>query len=228
MNDQEINQAKVMYATKPAAPTMWKRFLLVHRELEPIKKDAVNPHFNNGFASLENVITSVNGVLLKHGFYVSQPVVEGFVETHIIDSEHGVDVIPRSRYPVIAKDPTDPQKFAGGVTYARRISLLGILAIPTVDDDGNTAASNGNGKTTGWKEPLGKTMQDDPELQKKIPEALLKHHPGWVGMTWEKAAQHVGFSVWIKKLIEYESAKPTHTYKEKNLATYRAALALSE
>jgi hypothetical protein len=123
-----------------------KKLLAVQKELESVTTDGKNPHFKSTFATLEAVTFLIKRVLNKHELILSQPVEENFVHTKVFDSASG-SVLLSSKYPVITKDEHDPQKFAGGVTYARRISLLAIFAIPEVDDDGNNISNTKNGSS---------------------------------------------------------------------------------
>jgi hypothetical protein len=45
-----------------------------------------------------------------------------------------------SAVPVASKDPSDPQKMGGAITYYRRYSLLALLGLAPEDDDGNAAS----------------------------------------------------------------------------------------
>lgn len=129
-----------------------KRLMAVQRELEPVTADGKNPHFKSTYATLEAVTIEVKKVLNKNCLFLSQPVNGNEVHTKVFDGETGV-VLLESKYPVISKDPTDPQKFAGGVTYARRVSLLSLFAIPVEDDDGNHSASTHTARPVGVAKP---------------------------------------------------------------------------
>jgi hypothetical protein len=115
------------------------KLLAVQKQLVGVTADKTNPHFKSKYASLEAVIVEAKSALNDHGLIVTQLVLEEFVHTQIIDSDNGF-ILLESKYPVISKDHTDPQKFGGGVTYAKRYSLLAILAIPEEDDDGNKSS----------------------------------------------------------------------------------------
>ena len=106
-------------------------------------KDSNNPHFRSKYADLVSVWDAVRDALHSNGLAVIQlsdidasgvPV----LLTRIIH-ESGEHI--EGRYPIICKDPNDPQKMLAAVTYARRGMLSSALGVTSDDDDGNSAAS---------------------------------------------------------------------------------------
>ena len=106
-------------------------------------KDSNNPHFRSKYADLVSVWDAVRDALHNNGLAVIQlsdidasgvPV----LLTRIIH-ESGEHI--EGRYPIICKDPNDPQKMLAAVTYARRGMLSSALGVTSDDDDGNSAAS---------------------------------------------------------------------------------------
>ena len=59
-----------------------------------------------------------------------------FVSTTILH-ESGESITGRT--PIVVKDKTDPQKFGGAITYAKRYGLQSAFGLPSEDDDGNMA-----------------------------------------------------------------------------------------
>lgn len=109
-------------------------------ELRGVAKDSKNPHFKNDYASLEAVIETARPVLASHGLAFMQGLGEYVggamtVSTRILH-ESGEWIESDFQMPV-AK--SDPQGTASASTYARRYSLMGILGLPAVDDDGEAA-----------------------------------------------------------------------------------------
>jgi hypothetical protein len=110
-------------------------------QLRGVAKDSKNPHFKNDYASLEAVIETARPVLAEHGLAFMQGLGEYVggamtVSTRIIH-ESGEWIESDFQMPV-AK--SDPQGTASASTYARRYSLMGILGLPAVDDDGEAAS----------------------------------------------------------------------------------------
>lgn len=109
-------------------------------ELRGVAKDSKNPHFKNDYASLEAVIETARPVLLNHGLAFMQGLGEFqggamTVSTRIIHTS-GQWIESDFQMPV---GKSDPQGTASASTYARRYSLMGILGLPAVDDDGESA-----------------------------------------------------------------------------------------
>lgn len=107
-------------------------------------KDSVNPHFKNRYADLGSVWDACRDALHKNGLAVIQlsdvdasgaPV----LLTRIIH-ESGQHI--EGRYPLVCKDPTDPQKLGSATTYARRYALAAAIGIIQEDDDGQAAAGH--------------------------------------------------------------------------------------
>lgn len=121
---------------KTLAPALVKALSAI----EGVKKDSKNPHFKNDYASLEAVIHEAKLTLPRHGLAFMQGLGEYVngamtVSTRIIH-ESGEWIESDFQMPV-AK--SDPQGTASASTYARRYSLMSILGIPAVDDDGEAA-----------------------------------------------------------------------------------------
>ena len=110
-------------------------------EFGPVLKDA---RANYGqYATLANVIETITDPLHSAGIVWFQPVEvresgEVVLLTVLVHAETGEKI--ESRYPVRCKDPHDPQKVGGAVTYARRYALLALLGLAPEDDDGAMAS----------------------------------------------------------------------------------------
>jgi hypothetical protein len=115
-------------------------------EIEGAAKTATNPHFRNRYANLETVVETARPVLARHGLAVMQgagQVTAGHcltVSTRIIHTS-GEWVESDFEIPLAKQDP---QAALAALTYARRGSLMSILGMPAVDDDGETAVGRGS------------------------------------------------------------------------------------
>jgi hypothetical protein len=113
--------------------------------MQSVKKDSVNPHFKNRYASLEAVIEATSKVFQDHGFAVMQPCGRDelgvFVETRLLH-ESGEAFFSKV-YLVLSKQ--DMQGLGSAITYARRYGLLGIACLAPEDDDGNMATKQSSG-----------------------------------------------------------------------------------
>lgn len=110
-------------------------------EFPPIVKNAKNPHFKSDYADLNICLATVTPILEKHGILLLQPSDlkdsgHHVIRTMLIHVESGEMLT--SDYPIHPVKP-GPQNEGSAVTYARRYSLLAMLAMAAQDDDGNAA-----------------------------------------------------------------------------------------
>lgn len=107
--------------------------------LEPITKDATNPHFKSKYASLAAVNQSIMGPLSEAGFVLLSggDCVGGkpYLITKLIHKNGHEESF---HYPLIEKTD-NPQHMASSVTYARRYSICALLNLSVEDDDGEKA-----------------------------------------------------------------------------------------
>jgi hypothetical protein len=108
----------------------------------PVLKNATNPHLKVKYADLGSVLDTITEPLQAHGLLVVQrfDATEwgAVLITDLIHVATGEKLT--SAVPVASKDPTDPQKMGGAITYYRRYSLLALLGLAPEDDDGNAAS----------------------------------------------------------------------------------------
>ena len=125
-----------------------KALIKAQQSMESVKKDSLNPHFKNRYASLEAVIDATSRVFQKHGFAVMQPSGRDelgvFVETRLLH-ESG-DAFFSKVYLVLSKQ--DMQGLGSAITYARRYGLLGMACLAPEDDDGNLSAKQDKSRSS--------------------------------------------------------------------------------
>lgn len=135
-----------------------KALILVQQEVEPIKKDSVNPHFKNSYASLDAIIEKVLPILSKHGIAL----VQGGSE-----NERGVAVNTMLMHTsgewvesefVLPLEKATAQSAGSAISYGRRYGVASILALTMEDDDGEAAVrlqsvqgAMGRAPSEGWK-----------------------------------------------------------------------------
>lgn len=109
----------------------------MQRSVDGVVKTTQNPFLKNWYATLKDVINTLNPIFEQHEFCFSQ-MVRGYELLTVV--EHAETGEFRfSIYPLKPKKDDD-HGFAGAITYAKRISLLAIVGLPTIDDDGNAAS----------------------------------------------------------------------------------------
>lgn len=125
-----------------------KALIKAQQSMESVKKDSLNPHFKNRYASLEAVIDATSKVFQEHGFAVMQPCGRDelgmYVETKLLHSS-GV-TFSSLVYLVLSKQ--DMQGLGSAITYARRYGLLGMACLAPEDDDGNLAAKQNTSRSS--------------------------------------------------------------------------------
>lgn len=120
-----------------------KALIVFHLKVDSIKKDAKNPFFKSSYASLSNILDSINEPLIESGLTLTQfPTDSNGLTSTLIHSESGewMEATYEMR-PV--KD--DPQGRGSCITYQRRYALAAILMLNIDEDDDGNKATYGNG-----------------------------------------------------------------------------------
>lgn len=113
-----------------------------HKKVDVIKMDKENPFFKNKYADLSTILSTVSEPLSECGIFIIQipsdcPYDEDkmYVQTRLIHAESGQYIAANS---ASLKKGKDAQALVAFGTYAKRMSLNGILAIAMeIDNDGN-------------------------------------------------------------------------------------------
>jgi len=151
--------------------------------IEGAKKGSANPHFKSRYANLEAVIEAAHEALGANGLTVLQgpgpldPMdARALTLTTRILHESGEWIETDFSLPMAKPDP---QAAGSAVTYARRYSLMAMLNMPSLDDDGEGA------------------MQRKPASGPAVPSKLDVHE---TGPDWYKASGPGMSSAAAKKL----------------------------
>lgn len=120
----------------------------VQGEIEGVGRDSTNSHFKKKYATLEAVISAAKPSLQAHGIaFVQAPgrVLDGSIELTTMLLHTSGQWMRSTLHIPLAK--TDPQGTGSAITYGCRYSLMAMLGLPPVDDDGEAAVGrNGNGR----------------------------------------------------------------------------------
>ena len=138
---------------------IYKKLFNLQNELGAISKDAKNPFYKSKYFDINSLIGQLKPLLQKHNLLLLQPLTDdNRVSTCIIDIDDKSSSVESS---IKLPDNLDAQKLGSAITYFRRYTLVSLLALQAVDDDGNLAAkpvlSNKIGK------PL--LLDNSPELK---------------------------------------------------------------
>lgn len=111
-------------------------------QIKTASKDAHNSHFRSKYADLGSVWEAIKQALHSNGLAVVQltRIHESGAPVLVTRIIHVSGEHIEGEYPIVCKDPTDPQKLLSSVTYARRAALSAALGVIADDDDGNTAS----------------------------------------------------------------------------------------
>lgn len=109
-------------------------------EMEPLKTNATNPHFNSDYADLGEVRARSRTPLSTHGIALVQApsAVDGRVTVVTLLSHVSGQWMKNTLS--VRMDKDTPQGMASATTYGKRIGQQAMLGLAeTVDDDGNEA-----------------------------------------------------------------------------------------
>ena len=108
-------------------------------------KDSKNPHFKSTYADLGSVWDAIKDALQANSLGVVQltKLHESGVPVLVTQIIHSSGQHIEGEYPLLCKDPNDPQRLGSSLTYARRYSLASAIGvIADQDDDGNFASGH--------------------------------------------------------------------------------------
>lgn len=112
------------------------------QEMKTPVKDATNPHYRNGYASLKSCIKAIKPALNDNGFALLQSAGKD-EQGHYIQTtfEHTSGGLFTSKF-YMEPEKKGMQGLGSAATYAKRYGLLGLAGIEPdedADDDGNAA-----------------------------------------------------------------------------------------
>lgn len=111
-------------------------------EVGRIKKDKKNPHFKSNYADLNSVYSAIKPLFDDLGLMFSHTntAEDGRDQIHtiIFDTEDNSTILSSSMLPV----DNNPQKVYAAQTYFKRMHLISMLALETVDNDGDVGSNS--------------------------------------------------------------------------------------
>lgn len=118
------------------ALNIYQKLHLAKQSMGKVIKNATNPHLKRNYADINSIIDTVEPILLDCGLILMQPVRDDKVFTIIADVDSQDILESFMTLPPI----TDAQKLGGAITYFRRYTLVSLLSLQAVDDDGHEAS----------------------------------------------------------------------------------------
>jgi hypothetical protein len=155
----EVEQAKTTL-------NIYQKLHLAKQSMGKVIKNATNPHLKRNYADINSIIDTVEPILLDHGLLLIQPIIDEKVCTIIVDVETGDKIDCYLTLPPI----TDAQKLGGAITYFRRYTLVSLLSLQAVDDDGHEASRAPKAKPTLDAEKFSKALKAIQEGRYSIDE----------------------------------------------------------
>lgn len=132
---------------------LYQAMLKAQAAIEPVTKDASNPHFKSTYASLGAVMEACKGPLQDNGLLLIQSSSGAMTDEHgrsfvrvstsIVHAESGEALDSSLDIPL---QRPDAQAVGSAITYGRRYAITAILGMTMEDDDGNRASQGGNGQ----------------------------------------------------------------------------------
>lgn len=141
---------------------LFKALHAAQGQLTGVKRDSVNPHFRNRYASLESVIEAAKGALQANGLAFTQApgrMIDGAVEVTTMLMHTSGQWLRSTLHVPLAK--TDPQGVGSAITYGSRYSLMAALGLPPVDDDAEAAVGRGPAQPAPAAKPAPQKAKPD-------------------------------------------------------------------
>jgi hypothetical protein len=121
--------------------TFFQDYKNLMNSFEALKKSEANPFFKSKYVPLNQILPIVKKHCTENNFIFYQtPFVDESGPVLVTVIEHVSGRTIEGSAPIVAKDPTDPQKVGAGLTYMRRYSLTCMFGLEEEDLDGNDAA----------------------------------------------------------------------------------------
>ena len=143
--------------------------------INSLEKTADNPFFKSKYVELKEILKEAKRVCLDNNFIFFQyPEVinDKPILTTVLKHQDGTEI--KGSVPIVAKDPTDPQKIGGGITYMRRYSLTAMLGIEEQDDDGNVASETKEVRTIDNTPPFENQSLPEEDKQQHYSRPVRK------------------------------------------------------
>jgi hypothetical protein len=141
----------------------------VKKKLRPMVKDSANPFFKSKYLELSDILTNLEPLLHEEGLFLTQATIVREGATLVINRVTHAESCQFAESEFPAETATaDPQKLGSAVSYARRYGVQSLLALNTVDDDGN-AASGKTERKSNFNAPKKEAAAEEPKQESATP-----------------------------------------------------------
>ncbi len=150
---------------------LWQKIAAARKSIGTIPRNGVNPRFSTPYALLSDIEGVIIPALNDAGLFLTAGGVEiagrPALDVRIVDVESG----EFASCPVPLEGLDDMQKVVAGFTYARRAGAVALLHLETgdPDDDGNTAAGQGQGRPASRPASPASNAQGSPPAPRPTP-----------------------------------------------------------
>lgn len=195
-----------MITTSESIKTISCQLFAVQGAVNAVRKDAKNPHFKSNYASLEAVMDTVKPALQNVGVLLTQglgTVVDGSLEvsTRLTHCESGEWLESTMHVPLQKRDP---QGVGSAATYGLRYSIMALLGLPPVDDDGEAAIDRNPPKQESKPEEKKASSAEQKRGLEDISKDLLDCHTLFdvdkCGKVWGAIAKRDGWAADYKQI----------------------------
>lgn len=136
-------------------------------EIQPPKKDSVNPHFKSKYATLDEICRVIREPLCKNGLSLSHDVEKIDGEYFLVTTlSHVSGDWMKNKVPMFLEKTTN-QGIGGAITYATRYGITALLSLPAEEDDDGEGAKKEEFRMT------PKQLQWLIDLEKKNEEVAM-------------------------------------------------------
>jgi len=161
-----VRKAAEQTAPEAVSLNIYQKLHLAKQSMGKVIKNATNPHLKRNYADINSIIDTVEPILLDCGLLLMQPIIDDKVYTIIIDIETGDKIESYLTLPAI----TDVQRLGGACTYFRRYTLVNLLSLQAIDDDGHEASRAPKAKPTLDADKFSKALKAIQEGRYSVDE----------------------------------------------------------
>ena len=176
-------------------------------EMGPLVKGAVNPHFKNRYATLDDVVNAVRPPLNGNGICFHFETQAGEMVAVLTHGESETSI--RCGVPLLVSK-NDIQAFKSAATYAKRIGLESVTGIAPADDDDGQAAAKSPPRLEAPKLPAAlasSLREDDAQVETAIAMIAGMASLEMLGGYWKGLARDMPHVAAAKPVIAAKDAR---------------------